>query len=317
MRSRSVVGYTVLMGLVGLLTAGLVGCDEEERTVQRLALDPDTAPRVVVDRFSAESGTLMVRDDSNGLPGAGEPIELDAPPFLTTSLGPDGRRVQYYNFDVQPLAPAVLYLVFRDGEDSPVQGQLPIINVLPGDPGYSDFWRIYRIIAPADYVANTVTSFDGVYDAELFIESTEAIVNCPVVPEGSTADLRIGETSVSPAPAWYRDQVAFLFKFEEAALLVTPQGEVERSPIFVTFNVNPDQPDGGPASGFVTEPGSDQTHNVVSTLPGDAAYSPFWSVHVYDNGAFDAVSDLATAVDATRLGDDVAQVNCPVVFVAP
>jgi len=316
MLMRALVGIfwrVGVVGLVGLLGLGLVACDENKVVEQ--PVDWETAPRAEVDRFSAEAATLMVRTADNGLPGAGEPIDMDAPPFLTTSLGPDGQRVQYYNFDVQPLAPAILYLVYREGEDAPVEGQLPIINVIPGDTGYSDFWRIYRVIAPADYVANTVTSFDGVYEAELFIESTERVANCPVVPEGSTATRRIGETSPEASPAWYKDQVAFLFRFEEASLTVTPAGEVPRSPIYVTFNVNPDQPNGGPPSGFVTEPGEVQTHNVVGSIPGDEDYSPFWSVNVYDNAAFDAVSDLPTADAATRLATDMAQVNCPIVTV--
>ncbi len=300
---------------VGLMALAMGGCDEDKVVVQ--PLDPATTPRVEVDRFSAEAATLMVRDADNGLPEAGAPVHMDSPPFLTTSLGPDGQVVRYYNFDVQPLAPAILYLVFREGETAPVEGQLPIINVIPGDAGYSDFWRIYRVIAPPDYVANTVTSFDGVYDAELFIEATDTVVNCPVVPEGSTASLRVGDTDPAAAPSWYRDQVAFLFKFEEAVLVVTPEGEVPRSPIYVTFAVNPDQPGGGPGSGFGTEPDGLQTHNVVGTVPGDEDYSPFWSVNVYDNAAFDSVSDLPTAEAATRLADDMAQVNCPVVFVGP
>ena len=318
MKVQSVVGSLLRIGAIGLVAfvgLAMVACDKDEVVVD--PLDPDTAPRVLVDRFSAEAATLMVRDADNGLPEAGDPIHMDDPPFLTTSLGPDGQRVQYYNFDVQPLAPAVLYLVFREGEAAPVEGQLPIINVIPGDTGYSDYWRIYRVIAPPDYVANTVTSFDGVYDEELFIEATDIVVNCPVVPEGSTADLRTGDTAAEPSRTWYKDEVAFIFKFEEASLLVTPEGELPRSPIYVTFNVNPDQPGGGPPSGFVTEPGGVQTHNVVGSVPGDDDYSPFWSVNVYDNGDFDTVSDLATADAATRLADDMAQVNCPIVSVGP
>ncbi len=91
---------------------------------------------------------------------------------------------------------------------------------------------------------------------------------------------------------------------------------VPLSPIYVTFNVNPDEDGGGPASGFVTEEGSTQTHNVVATVPGDEGYSPLWLVNVYDNAAFDSVSDLETAMDAEQLAAGVATVNCPVVSVA-
>jgi hypothetical protein len=87
------------------------------------------------------------------------------------------------------------------------------------------------------------------------------------------------------------------------------------SPIHVTFNVNPSEDGGGPASGFMTEDGNDQTHNVVATVPGDEGYSPLWDVKIYDNADFDSVSDLSSALDAEQLagGPDV---NCPVVSTA-
>ena len=87
------------------------------------------------------------------------------------------------------------------------------------------------------------------------------------------------------------------------------------SDILVTFNINPGQPGGGPASGFMTEPGTVQTHNVVETLPEDIDYSPFWDVDVYDNTDFEIVSDLISAQSALLLASGVALVNCPIVSV--
>jgi hypothetical protein len=78
----------------------------------------------------------------------------------------------------------------------------------------------------------------------------------------------------------------------------------------------PGQPDGGPGSGLKTESGSEQTHNVPATLPGDQGYSPLWLVAVYDNADFPAVHDLATVVKAKVLAPAVATVNCPIVSVA-
>jgi hypothetical protein len=53
------------------------------------------------------------------------------------------------------------------------------------------------------------------------IERTNMIVNCPVVPEGSTADLRFGDMENSGLTrGWYRDQVVFYFSFEEEQLTV-------------------------------------------------------------------------------------------------
>jgi hypothetical protein len=87
------------------------------------------------------------------------------------------------------------------------------------------------------------------------------------------------------------------------------------APIYVTFNINPNQTGGGPASGFKHETGSDQTHNVLSALPSDAGYSPLWGVSPYDNADFEAVDNLASMDTATVLARGLANVNCPVVEV--
>lgn len=113
---------------------------------------------------------------------------------------------------------------------------------------------------------------------------------------------------------WYRDQVVYYFNFFEADL-APAAGVVPTSPIYVTFNANPGDPGGGPASGFVTEPGTAQTHNVPATLPGDPGYSPLWAVHIYDNAAFGTVMNLDTASAAKMLEPNGPTVNCPIVSV--
>lgn len=278
------------------------------------AMDPAGAPRASIDRFSDEAGTLLVRGDANDLPGPDEPIDFDQPPFITRGLGPEGEHVEYYNFDVQPTTPAPIYVLFREGMDSPVEDQLNIIDVVPGDPGYNDFWRVHRVTVPSDYEANTATSFEDVDDAGYTVTATDTLVNCPVVPEGSTARKRYGDTEPGLVEGWYRGRVVSYFEFSEAPLAVSG-GSVPVSPIYVSFNVNPGMEGGGPASGFMTEPGG-QTHNVVATLPGDSGYSPLWTVNVYDNQDFGEVEDLQSARDSDILATGAANVNCPVVSVS-
>ncbi len=275
--------------------------------------DHATAVRTSIDRFSAEAGNLFVRSEGSTLPEANVAINFDEAPFVTRGFGPAGELVEYYNFDVQPTAPAPIYVLFRDGEDAPVAGQFNIVDVVPGDEDYNDFWQPVKVTVPADYVANTITSAEGL--AGLPMEPLDAIVNCPIVPEGSMATQRLSSANgAGLVNGWYKDEAVFYFEFGEAALAPVG-GEVPLSPIYVTFNINPDQPDGGPPSGFLTEEGSAQTHNVLATLPGDAAYSPLWVVNIYDNADFGSVSDLASAQSATILAPGAANVNCPVVRV--
>jgi len=277
--------------------------------------DPATAPHVAVDRFSEAAGTLQVRTADNGLPGPNEPVDFDAAPFITRGLGPDGSVVEYYNFDVQSTTPAPIFVLVREGEDAPVDGQLNVVDDVPGDDDYNDFWHVHLVTVPADYVANTLTSAAAIQSAGHDVTETDMLVNCPVVPDGSTATKRLGDEPPDLVEGWYRDQVVSYFQFTEAPLAPN-DGRVPVSPIYVSFNRNPDQPGGGPPSGFVAEADGVQTHNVVSTLPGDAGYSPLWLVNVYDNADFDVVSDLPSAMAADQLAAGVATVNCPIV-VAP
>jgi hypothetical protein len=108
--------------------------------------------------------------------------------------------------------------------------------------------------------------------------------------------------------------VVFSFTFGEAPIAITEAGGVPFAPTFVTFNINPGDEDGGPASGFRTEPGTPQTHNVIASVPGQADYSPFGLIISYDNADFEDVEDLATAQRAFIFGTQ-GWVNRPVVFV--
>ncbi len=308
---------------IALFTFSFVACDDEESPTENgmmMGTDPDTAPKAVIDRFDQNAGTLFVREGSNGLPEANEPIDFDQMPFITKGLGPNGEVVQYYNFDVQSTHSAPIFALFREGEAKPVDGQLNIVDVIPGDAGYNDFWHVHKVTVPKDYVANTITNVTDLMNSGYPIERTNKIVNCPIVPEGSTADLRYKSSeSNGLVRGWYKDQVVFYFNFTEKDLIVdlppTGHPDVPLAEILVTFNINPNEQGGGPASGFMTESGSDQTHNVVDTLPEDAGYSPLWDVDVYDNSDFSSVMDWQTATMTNVLAEGVAIVNCPIVSV--
>ncbi len=277
-------------------------------------VDPDTAMKASIDRFSMDAGTLFVRDGSNGLPGPNEPINFDQGPFITQGLSPNGEFISYYNFDVMPTEPAPIYVLFRDGEPNPVPDQLNVVGVIPGDPGYNDFWRVNFVTVPPNYVANTITKVSEILGGSYSIEELDVIVNCPIVPDSSTAMLRYN-TSEDPGltRGWYDTKVVFYFNFSEKALMVDGSGMVPLSPIYVCFNINPGEPGGGPPSGFKTD-STGRTHNVTATLPEDTDYSPLWSVNIYDNGDFNIVYDLSSAQMANILAMGAANVNCPVVL---
>jgi hypothetical protein len=306
--------------LLMVLMTIFFACNTDDDIMLPTPNDPNTAEKVSVDRFSPAAGHLFLRNETNGLPGANEAINFDQGPFITQGLGPDGQLVKYYNFDVLPTMSAPIFVLFKEGEDMPVPGQLNIIDVIPGDANYNDFWHVHKVTVPNYYVANTVASVQEIMDMGYPIVQTDMLVNCPVVPEGSTASLRFNSSEPTGLiKGWYKEKVVFYFTFEEKMLTATPttsgHPEVPISEILVTFNINPDQPNGGPDSGFLMESGSLQTHNVVQTIPTDSDYSPLWDVDVYDNVDFGNVNNWATATSSNILAVGVALVNCPVVSV--
>ena len=147
---------------IGVLITGalLAGASGTARAASQ-SLDPVRAPIAAVDRFSDVSGTLLNRSADTRLPGPNEPIDFDRPPLNTLGFSPAGEPALYYHLDVQSTTPAPVYILYREGEDEPVQSQLNIIDTLPGQKGYNDFRQIWKVRVPKDYVANTITDRRG------------------------------------------------------------------------------------------------------------------------------------------------------------
>jgi len=310
-RTTAAPGRLFLAAGLAAILAGIAA------PVLAATLDPNLAAVASVDRFSKDAAHLQLRTASNGIPGPNEPVDFDTGPFTTQGLSPQGKPVRYYNFDVQGTTPATVYILYRAGASAPLAGQLPIIDELPGEKGYNDFRQVTKVIVPDSYEANSLVDAAQLKAAGFPMEKTDAIRNMPVVPDGSIARHRLHGGDANLQRAWVHGKVARFFAFNETALLAANGEDVPISPISVFFNINPDQPGGGPASGFRREPGSAQTHNVVATLPGNPSYSPLWVVSVFDTADWPAVHDLDSATSARILAASVATVNCPIYFVAP
>ncbi len=299
-------------------------------------LDPTKAPKAAVDRFSDTAAHLWKRSAIPTLPGPNVPVAFDSAslPFLVHGYGPAGQDIHYYNFDVQSLTPATVY-VLTDSLGLPIPGQLALTDALPGDAAYNDLVTIVTVTTPKGYVANTVTSVAdlqariGAADggADWSPTATNILRNLVTVPFGSTANLRFKGGATQTELSWYRNQVVSWLVFDEANLSATAAVDTSgakpkialSSPhidIYVTFNKNPNpaDPTSGPASGFKADPDG-HVHNVVSVLPPDPTYAPLWDIDIYDNAAYGSVDDLRSALAANLLALNAAEVNCPVVQV--
>lgn len=292
-----------------LMNIFIVSCSSDDNNNSPISKDINIAEKVSVDRFSASAGNLFIRNATNGLPAANTAINMDMSPFITTGFDRTGAVIRYYNFDVQSTTPDNIYVFFKSGSATPVIGQNNVIPSLPGESDYNDFWLVTKVIVPNNYVSNSITSEAEILTSGFTIEETNIIVNCPVVPFGSTASRSsVAGSSSSLTLGWYEGKAVAYFEFNESSVNTTASGLVPTSPIYVMFNDNAT----GPASGFVVEPNTSQTHNVLGTIPGDASYSPLWSVLVLDNANFSSVSNLSSA---SSFPNNVAgaNVNCPTV----
>jgi hypothetical protein len=136
--------------VIGVLVAGN---SSAAQAVAMKPLDPDQAAIAAVDRFSDKAANIQVRTPDNHLPGPNQSVDFDTGPFITQGLAPStGKPVRYYNFDIQGTTPAPVYVLYREGEDKPVAGQLDIIDTLPGEKGYNDFRQVWKVWVPKDYV---------------------------------------------------------------------------------------------------------------------------------------------------------------------
>ena len=253
----------------------------------------------------------MVRSAASRLPAADQPIDFDRPPFITQGIGPDGSIVRYYNFDIQSDRPANRYRLSHAGRHAPLPGELDLVDVIPGDARYNDFWRIAWVEVPEAFAIGSITSVEQLKSRGFPIFPDSTIIDCPIVPLGSTAREGHGVAAAVASELWYRGERVSCLDFGEVG--ATADGGVPTSPIYVTFARNP--PEGGPASGFRTERATPQTHNVVMSLPGDTDYSPLWAVHIYDRSAFELIHDAQTALAAPLLEPHGPLVNCPVVSI--
>ena len=167
--------------VIGVLVAGN---SSAAQAVAMKPLDPDQAAIAAVDRFSDKAANIQVRTPDNHLPGPNESVDFDTGPFITQGLAPStGKPVRYYNFDIQGTTPAPVYVLYREGEDKPVAGQLDIIDTLPGEKGYNDFRQVWKVWVPKDYVANTITDAGALSQAGYKSERTDTLRNMPVVPD--------------------------------------------------------------------------------------------------------------------------------------
>ena len=289
----------------------------ETGAVDVIANFPDFVRIVSVDRFSDSAAVFFVRSLTPSLPEANEPIDFDEL-FLHRALGPNEETVEFYHFDVRSKTPGKIYkLLDRRGDGIPAQ--LPVFDEIPGDEGYNDLRLVVEVyVSDLDYRANSITSLEQILASGFDTTHTEDLVNCVMVPDGSTALKRFDPLDATGLmDGWYRDQVVryLLFENPDSDAAVDFSGTEISASVMYAFLEN----DRDVLDGFAVDP-LGATHNVVTRLPAEEGYGPVWALRLFKLDVFDRVTSVASAQDNDRednvidLGE-VLLINAPVVSV--
>ena len=99
--------------------------------------------------------------------------------------------------------------VYASDPTERVPGQSAVFDVIPGDDGYNDFWQMTRVLVPDDYEPDSVRSLANIEAAGYELKPTGLIINCTIVPYGSSVELASRESV-----GWYKDKHVAYFSFE-------------------------------------------------------------------------------------------------------
>jgi hypothetical protein len=250
-------------------------------------------------------------DDASGSTPAGGPSPTpaatptaEATQFQLVSGWYRGDEVEYYDFGMNSTtsgstvatAPIYVFVTGTNADGSPqfVEGQHNIVDVLPDETGYSDLWQVMLVTVPEDYEPDSVKSKADI-DAEGFdITPTDMLVNCPIVPAGST--LEGGEPLVQ---GWYKGQPVFYPDFGMNAAVAIP----------IYAFITGMNADGSPQ--FL-----EGQNNIIDAVPSDTGYSAFWRVSLVTVPENYAPNSITSAAEVVSSGYEITEtdlvVNCPV-----
>lgn len=236
-----------------------------------------------------------------------DPADFQPPRFFPLVHGwYKGMDVTYYDFGANTPITAdgkvatddiFAFITGMDADGNPqfVNGQHNVVDTIPGDPGYSDLWHVSLVTVPADYVADTIRTEPDLMAAGYPITRTDILVNCPIVPPGSTT-----ETGRPLTQGWYNGRQVYYFDYG-----MNPD---IKAPIFALITGM--DADGNPM--FV-----DGQRNIIDVTRGDEGYSDFWHVHLVTVPADYVANTFKSAADVMNSGYPVTEtnilVNCPVV----
>lgn len=212
----------------------------------------------------------------------------------------DGEAVRYWNLDganARFIAP--LY-VLQDDRGAVLQR--PIIDAVPGDAGYSPWWRVHILRTTDAYNGEVISSRAGVdaaVQAGLLLpaQATRRIVNCPLVVPSAFSQSP-GSPTLDITTVWYRGYQAHWLEFDEEFLVEVNQRTMPIYPVYILQRIN----EGAPLYEFLTgvdidgDAVLDNSNNIFASDLGGLRYSPLWEAHIVRVSAdFPSIDTSSTA----------------------
>lgn len=201
-----------------------------------------------------------------------------------------GRTLRYLDLGPVKLAPGnkvAPIWAFTNG----AQGQRNIVDVAPGDRGYTPLWRVVMVTWAEGATPRVLRSAADVRRAaragEVELERTATVVNCPVLGFGQKRTLGFARGQ----------SLAYL---DLGAVKLRPGNKV------------------APIWGFTN--GAEGQRNVIDVVPGQRGYTPLWRVNMvtWADGESPRVLRSARAIRAAAAAGELTVrrtamvVNCPV-----
>ena len=167
---------------------------------------------------------------------------------------------------------------FQSG--GPVTGQYPIIDVKPGDTGYTHFWKVFNVTVSDNYVPNTIKSLPTLQRAQqsglASITDSKKVINAPLAARNVKITVVNGEPQF--LQAWYRGQVTTMAVFETNL----PNSNVAQLSIWLIQRHSDSCPLLEALCNKDLNHDSDikDSNDLIDTTPGQSGYSPLWAVSI-------------------------------------
>lgn len=195
----------------------------------------------------------------------------------------DGRKVDYWNVPGAIEDFVVPMFIVVDRKANNAMGR-PIIDVLPGDRGYSPWWRRVLVYTTDKYNGERIWSREGVDLAvrmgllEAPVPTTD-VVDCPVVQRDTVVPVSATDTATLTF-AWYRNQRVSWVEFKQPVQVPLDVRAMPKYPVYIFQRI--DQP--SPIYEFLTGVDADgdgrliNSNNVFAADVGRPRYSHLWYV---------------------------------------